>query len=60
MIIEAKHEVTTARVLRMALFNVSNQEMTIAELRKKLFEVGKQDQEIAILDADIWRKLGIE
>lgn len=60
MIIEAKHELSTIRVLRLALVNLENQQMTIEELRRKLFEVDKQDEEIALLDRNIWRKLGIE
>jgi SOS response regulatory protein OraA/RecX len=60
MIIEANHEITTARVLRLALVNLENQEMTIAELRRQLFEVEKQDEEIALLDYAMWRKLGVK
>lgn len=60
MEIQAKHEITTARVLRLALVNLENQEMTVAELRRRLFDVDAQDEEIELLDRKVWHKLGIE
>lgn len=52
-------EITTVRILRLALFGLPNQEMTIAQLRAALFEVEDQDKRIDLLAANLGRVLGI-
>ena len=38
----------TTRELRNLLFEVENQDTTIAELRRRLFEMDEQDEQISI------------
>ena len=52
-------EITTVRILRLALFGLPNQEMTITQLRAALFEVEDQDKRIDLLAANLGRVLGI-
>jgi hypothetical protein len=46
----------TARKLRQALFNLSNQKMTVEELRAMLYEADDQDKEMPVSD-NMWADL---
>ncbi len=49
---------TTVRQLRVALYEIEDQQMTIAELRKKLFDAVEQDAPIKV-DVMLAYKLGL-
>ena len=46
----------TARELRQALFNLSNQKMTVEELRAMLYDADDQDKEMPVSD-NMWADL---
>lgn len=53
-------EITTVRILRLALFGLGNQEMTVRELRTALFNIEEQDMRIDLLASNLGRVLGID